>query len=177
MTLSEDNLLTRALDNVTSQRAEFRTETELVGRIIRYLSGRKTTWGRVQILTEWDYRSGITDVLARTRRKEVIAFEAKLSDWRRAIYQAYRNTTFAWRSYVVLPERVARRAGKNPDVFGNYGVGLCACDDRGLSVLIEAHNSEPLMEWLTKRAHATFDGLVNVTPGSDQPRQSPLPAA
>jgi hypothetical protein len=177
MTLSEDNLLTRALDNVTSPSADFRTETDLVGRIIRYLRGRKTPWGRVQILTEWDYRSGITDILARTSRKEVIALEAKLSDWRRAIYQAYRNTTFARRSYVVLPERVARRAEKNPDVFGNYGVGLCACGDRGLSVLIEAHNSEPLMEWLTKRAHATFDGLANVTPGSDRPRQSPLPAA
>jgi hypothetical protein len=174
-----DNCLTRVLDSVGSRNPGFRSEAELVSRLIRSLSGRNTPWGRVQLLSEWDYRSGITDVLARTNRKEVIAFEAKLSDWRRAIYQAYRNTSFASRSYVVLPNHVAKRAERTPEMFGNYGVGLCACDDRGLSVLIEAHSSEPLMEWLTKRAHATFDGLMNVTktPRSDRPRQSPLPAA
>jgi hypothetical protein len=150
-----------------------------VDRTIRFLNRHKTPWGQVQTVTEWDYRSGITDILARTTRNEVIAFEAKLSDWRRAIYQAYRSTTFALRSYVVLPERVARRAEKSPEMFMNYGVGLCACADGELSVLIEARYSEPLMEWLTRRAHATFDGLINVTrpSGSDRPRRSPLPAA
>ena len=148
-------------------------------RTIRFLNRRKTPWGQVQTVTEWDYRSGITDILARTKRNEVIAFEAKLSDWRRAIYQAYRNTTFALRSYVVLPEHVARRAQKSPDTFMNYGVGLCACADGELSVLIEARYSEPLMEWLTRRAHATFDGLINGTrpTGSDRRRQNPLSAA
>ena len=171
--------MTRALHTSASRSTGFRTETELVDRIIGFLNGRKTPWGQVQTLTEWDYRSGITDILVRTRRNEVIAFEAKLRDWRRAIYQAYRNTTFALRSYVVLPERVARRAEKSPEMFTNYGVGLCACADGELSVLIEARNSEPLIEWLTKRAHATFDGLINVTrpPGSDGLRQSPLRAA
>jgi hypothetical protein len=171
--------LISALDKNRSASRGFSSEAELVNRIIRVLSRRDTPWGRVQLLTEWDYRSGITDVLARTSRKEVIAFEAKLNDWRRAIYQAYRNTSFASRSYVVLPNHVAVRAERSRDMLENYGVGLCACDDRGLSVLIEAPTSEPLMEWLTKRAHATFDGLMNVTrtPGSDRPRQSPLPAA
>jgi hypothetical protein len=171
--------LTGILDGDRSANPGFRSEAELVSRIIRSLSGRNTAWGRVQLLTEWDYRSGITDVLARTNQKEVIAFEAKLNDWRRAIYQAYRNTSFASRSYVVLPTHVATRAEKSPEMFENYGVGLCACDNRGLSVLIEAQTSEPLMEWLTKRAHATFDGLKNVTrtPRSDRPRHSPLPTA
>jgi hypothetical protein len=173
--------LTRAHATCTSQRTgfRFRTEAELVDRIVRFLNGRKTPWGPVQTLTEWDYRSGITDILARTKRNEVIALEAKLTDWRRAIYQAYRNTTFALRSYVVLPERVASRAEKSVEMFTNYGVGLCACADHKLSVLIEARNSEPLMEWLTTRAHATFDGLINVTnpPRPDGTRQIPLPAA
>jgi hypothetical protein len=171
--------LTRALDTRTAQRDAFRTETQLVERIVRFLNGRKTPWGQVQTLTEWDYKSGITDILARTKCNEVIAFEAKLSDWRRAIYQAYRNTTFALRSYVVLPERVARRAEQSAEMFANYGVGLCACADRELTVLIEAHNSDPLMEWLTARAHVAFDGLINGTkhPRPDGLRESPLPAA
>ncbi len=176
---SEDNCLTRALNDVCSINSSFRSEAELVGRIVKSLNRRTTPWGRVQLLTEWDYRSGITDILARTSRREVIAFEAKLSDWRRAIYQAYRNTTFASRSYVVLPNHIAQRARRNAEIFDGYGVGLCACDDHSISVLIDAHTSEPLMDWLTKRAHATFDGLMNVTrtARSDRPRQSPLPAA
>jgi hypothetical protein len=150
-----------------------------VNRTIRFLNGRRTPWGPVQTVTEWDYRSGIADILVRTKRNEVIAFEAKLSDWRRAVYQAYRNTTYALRSYVVLPELVARRAEKSPETFTNYGVGLCAYTEGELSVLIEARCSEPLMEWLTRRAHATFDGLFNATkhPGSDRLRRSRLSAA
>jgi hypothetical protein len=175
----ESKCLTPAVHNVRSRSTGFRSEAELVDQIVRVLGGRNTPWGRVQILTEWDYRSGVTDILVRTNQKEVIALEAKLIDWRRAIYQAYRNTSFASRSYVVLPSRVAMRAAGNPNMFGNYGVGLCACDNGHLSVLIEAHTSAPLMEWLTKRAHATFDGQMNVTrtARSDRPRQSPLPAA
>lgn len=168
-----------ALDNVASRNTSFRSEAELVDRVIQSLKRRNTAWGKVQLLTEWDYRSGITDVLARTNRNEVIAFEAKLTDWRRAVYQAYRNTSFASRSYVIVPSNIANRAEKSPEIFGEYGVGLCACDDRGLSVRIEARTSEPLMEWLTKRAHATFDGFLNVarTPRSHRSRQSPVPAA
>ena len=167
------------LDKGTRQNVGFGSETELVDRVIRFLKRRESPWGRVQTLTEWDYRSGITDILARTRHREVIAFEAKLTDWRRAIHQAYRNTTFALRSYVVLPDQVARRAEGSTDLFTSHGVGLCACAARGLSILIEARESDPLMEWLTRRAHATFDGLINVTrtAGSGGLRQSPLPAA
>jgi len=170
--------LNTALDKGIRQNVGFRSETELVDRVIRFLKRHKSPWGRVQTLTEWDYRSGITDILARTQHNEVIAFEAKLTDWRRAIHQAYRNTTFALRSYVVLPDQVAKRAKASTEIFTSYGVGLCACTARGLSVLIEARESDPLMEWLTKRAHATFDGLINVTrtAGPSGLRQSPLPA-
>jgi hypothetical protein len=171
--------LTSTLDKGIRHSVGFRSETELVDRVIQFLNRRKTPWGRVQTLTEWDYRSGITDILARTKNNEVIAFEAKLADWRRAIHQAYRNTTFALRSYVVLPDQVARRAEKSVEMFTSYGVGLCACAERGLSILIEARTSDPLMEWLTKRAHATFDGMFNVTStaGSSGLRESALPAA
>src|SRR2546427_5324293 len=39
-----------------------------------------------------------------------ISFEAKLKDWRYALDQAYRNTCFAHKSYVVVPEATALTA-------------------------------------------------------------------
>jgi hypothetical protein len=137
----------------------FESEAQLVDRLVTVLERRTTPWGRLQVLTEWDYRSGITDVLARTARKELIAFEAKLSNWRRAVYQAYRNTSFVVRAYVALPEIVAERLGSYRDVFARYGVGLCSLGRHRMSILVEARSSDPVMTWLASRAQASFDGM------------------
>ena len=99
----------------------------------------------------------MADVLARNHSHALIAFEAKLSDWRRACHQAYRSTAYADVVYVVLPETVASRAAKESEVFARYGVGLVSCSVRRVSVVIEAKVCEPLMKWLKARAHATFD--------------------
>jgi hypothetical protein len=155
--------LTQSIPTTSSQ-IVFKSEAELVGEFVSVLRRRATPWGRLQLLTEWDYRSGITDVLARTPQNELIAFEAKLTNWRRAVFQAYRNTSFAARAYVVLPERVARRVSLDDGIFARYGVGLCTCSNRQLSVLIEARTSEPLMDWMTKRAQAAFDRISNGHP-------------
>lgn len=123
----------------------------------------------MQAISEWDYRTGITDVLVRNGRNEIIAFAAKLTDWRRARYQAYRTTSFARRAYVVLPEEVALRAHKHGEFFKRLGVGLCACSPRRLSVLLEAASTEPVMEWLTEKAHTTFDGIFKRRRGQSPP--------
>jgi len=155
----------------------FRSESQLVRRLVGILETNATPWGRVQTLTEWDYRTGVTDVLARNRRNELIAFEAKLTDWRRACQQAYRNTTFAVRAYVVLPEAVANRVQACGELFARYGVGLCALSSRELSVLIEARPTQPLMEWLTTHAHSTFDRMFDVRTGFGGRRRARLRAA
>jgi hypothetical protein len=143
------------------QKSSFRSEAQLVRRFVGLLNQQDSPWTGVQTIREWDYRTGITDVLVRNGRNELIAFEAKLTDWRRACYQAYRTTSFALRAYVVLPEEVAQRAYKYGEFFTRFGVGLCACSSRRLSVLLEAQPAEPIMEWLTEKAHATFDGIFN----------------
>lgn len=43
----------------------------------------RTRYGSVQVSREWDHKSGFVDVLARDDSKAILAFEAKLSDWRR----------------------------------------------------------------------------------------------
>lgn len=158
--------------------AVFASEAQLVRTVVDIMGSPESPWGCLQTLTEWDYRTGITDVLARTPRNELIAFEAKLTDWRRACHQAYRNTSFAGRAYVVLPEPVAVRVHAYGGTFARYGVGLCACGPSELSVLIEARAKEPLMEWLTNRAHTTFDGMLDARPnGFSGCRRNRLQAA
>jgi hypothetical protein len=49
----------------------------------------------VSFACEFDYSRGRTDVVALRDGEHVIAFEAKLKDWRTALHQAYRNTCFA----------------------------------------------------------------------------------
>jgi len=156
----------------------FETEAQLVQTLVAIMNEGRTPWGCLQTLTEWDYRTGVTDVLARTPHGELIAYEAKLTNWRRACYQAYRNTTFAARAYVVLPEDVATRVQSYGETFARYGVGLCACSARSLSVLIEARPTQPLMEWLTNRAHTTLDRTLNANSnGLGGSRRSRLQAA
>lgn len=141
----------------------------MVEQFVTLLKEGRTPWGNLQATTEWDYRTGITDVLVRTAEGQLVAFEAKLTDWRRASHQAYRNTTFAGRVYVLMPVRAAERARAHEAQFAKYGIGLCSIDADRICVLIEAPETEPLLPWLHKRAHSFFD---TVSLGqNDKPRR------
>lgn len=134
-------------------------ESDLVQDFLELLQDGESPWGAVETTTEWDYRTGITDVLARTTDGYLVAFEAKLTDWRRATHQAYRNTTFAERAYVVMPSKAAEKARVHAEIFSRYGVGLCAVQKNSVSIIIEAPalGSEPLLPWMHRRAHVFFD--------------------
>jgi len=54
----------------------------------------------------------------------LIAFEAKLLDWRKALVQAFRYRYYADESIVVLPVKAARQAVKSRHLFRQFGVGL-----------------------------------------------------
>lgn len=135
----------------------FTSESSLVERLLAHLRSGESPWGGLEATTEWDYRTGVADVLARTAARELVAFEAKLTDWRRASHQAYRNTAYVGRAYVVLPSRVAHRVKSNAAAFAKYRIGLCAIDACKIDVLIEATTSEPLLPWLHRRAQSFFD--------------------
>jgi hypothetical protein len=55
---------------------------------------------------------------------EISTIEAKLSNWRRALAQAYRHQTFAARSWVLLDAARAGGALKNIEKFKRLNVGL-----------------------------------------------------
>ena len=102
--------------------------------------------------TEFNYFSGKTDLIAQTKSGEIIAFEAKLYKWRKAVNQAYRNTTFAHYSYVILPETKINRALSNRQLFEKNRIGLCSIGRDGINIHINAPNNEPVQHWLTTLA-------------------------
>lgn len=92
----------------------FDTEQELVDRLLVLLETDAPRWGPVRVASEVFYSRGRTDAVALGDGDILIAFEAKLTDWKTALQQAYRNTCFAHTSYVVLPKAAALRAGQYP---------------------------------------------------------------
>lgn len=141
-------------------------ESELVKDLIRNLPHSTfAERGPLQFLTEFNYLRGRADVIAVTKKGEVIAFEAKLDRWREALHQAYRNTCFAHRSYVALPEESAIKASRYVEEFIVRSVGICVIADGEIVVAQDARRLEPIQPWLSKKALAATTG--GTTGGSD----------
>lgn len=136
----------------------FKTEATLVNCFLSAVDAGKSTFGGLEVTTEWNHKAGFVDVLARDSSNALIAFEAKLHDWKRAFLQAYKNTAYANRTYVVMPDNAARRALQYESEFKFRGIGLCAIGEGEVRVLIEACEQEPLLSWVRRLAHQHFDG-------------------
>ncbi len=132
---------------------DFPSEAALVEALMNGLRGAMSLWGLTKTAAEFDYASGRTDVIALTGENELIAFEAKLTRWRDALNQAFRNTFFAHRSYVVLPVRTAAIAARYAADFARRRTGLCSVSDNAVNVILPAPSiSCPVQPWLA--AHA-----------------------
>ena len=105
-----------------------------------------------ELADEFNYLNGRVDVIAKSEEGLLIAFEAKLKKWRIALNQAYRNSSFAHLSYVVLPTDSAMNALRNYNEFLKRGVGLCSVNSHGIKIEIDAKKNEPLQPWLTDSA-------------------------
>jgi hypothetical protein len=131
----------------------YSTEKMLVEQLVRVLAREGNPWGPISVSCEFFYSRGRTDVVALTDRNVLIAFEAKLKDWRCALDQAYRNTCFAHKSYVVVPEATALTAFSYVAEFKRRGVGLCYVDVAGeVCVLEEPELSTPIEPWVAMQA-------------------------
>lgn len=130
----------------------FDTEQMLVDQLLLLLETDATCWGPVRTTSEFFYSRGRTDVLALGDGDTLIAFEAKLTDWKTALQQAYRNTCFANSSYVVLPLSTALMARQYLGEFQKRGVGLCYVDGENVIVLHESPLNQPLEPWLASEA-------------------------
>ena len=134
----------------------FTEEDTLVRAFLTQMQTASSQWNPRSVLREFDYISGRTDVLSLSVGGEVVAFEAKLTDWRKAIHQAWRNTSFANRVYVVLPRDRGVAALRHRQEFERKGVGLCLVDCGGHEVVIEGAAFEPVIPWLHNKAKRTL---------------------
>lgn len=131
----------------------YESENFLVETLLDELVSEGTPWGLVDVQREFDYARGRTDVVVVTPALNVVAFEAKLTRWRDALQQAYKNRCYADASYIVVPKSTATQAMRFLHEFTRRGVGLCYIDcDEGLVVVSESCVSEPLQPWLRERA-------------------------
>jgi len=134
----------------------YSSESALVEDLLADLRRTTSPWGRLRTSTEFDFQRGRTDVVA-LASLGILAFEAKLTKWRNALHQAYRNRCFASRSFVVLPPPVAKRAVRFEGEFKRRGVGLCSLGEATnwrIEILVEALEAEPWQQWLASVAEA-----------------------
>lgn len=74
---------------------------------------------------------------------EIVTIEVKVKNWKRAIEQAARNRIFAHRSFIALPDLVARRIRLEP-ILRQLGIGLLSVsDDNTISVLRRSRHNKP----------------------------------
>ena len=151
-------------------RMSFTTEQELVERAIQHLPVRRwlkmpddaTLFQR----TEVQGLFGIPDLLAvhapcaRTKRRRImpsIAFEMKLSDWRRGLVQAFRYRSFATFSFLVLDNARTKSAVANADRFRLANVGLIGINgDGSFEVYVWPERETPFSPYL----HAALVEIV-----------------
>lgn len=139
-------------------RAALRYENEmaLVDQLAALVSGGAIEWLNRALVREFDYASGRTDLLTLAVTDQVVAFEAKLTNWRKAMDQAWRNTSFANKVFVVLPRECARPALAHRAEFEASGVGLCLMDENGVEIVWNGSDHRPVLPWLHKKARASL---------------------
>lgn len=71
-----------------------------------------------------------------------ISVELKISNWKRALWQAAVNTELADKSYVALWESSIDRALANRALFESYGVGIISVSRQGASFILHGEHRE-----------------------------------
>lgn len=130
----------------------FKFESTLVTNLEQILKRNDNPFSQLSLAFEFNYQAGRVDIVATNLDGQLIGFEAKLSRWRTAIHQAYRNTSFTHYSYVVLPEPIALKALKWRFEFERRLIGLCSINLTDINILIPAAKKSPLQPWLTETA-------------------------
>lgn len=130
----------------------FPNERSLVDSFVEHLQGTDCPWGPLDVAVEFFYQRGRVDIIGCTANGDIVAFEAKLSRWRAALQQAYRNTCFAHRSYVLLPRAAALLAAQYEMEFIRRRVGLCYLVEGKLIVAFHPPRAEPIQPWLSAQA-------------------------
>lgn len=75
---------------------------------------------------------------------EVVSIEVKVKNWKDAIAQSARNYIFSHRTFVALPEPLAKRI-RHEILFKQFGIGLISVNDNGnLNLIRRSRHHQPL---------------------------------
>lgn len=130
----------------------YKSEAMLVQDFMAELSKQENTLNVSEFNVEFNYQNGRVDVVGTLETGELISIEAKLNKWKKALNQAFRNTSFSHYSYVLLPKKIAENAKKYSHEFNRRSVGLCSFDESNIYIEISAKKSIPIQPWLTQSA-------------------------
>lgn len=103
---------------------------------------------------EWKGLFGVPDYVCFDKQGDdiqVISFELKLTDWRRAMVQAFRYKSFSHLAYVVMPETTVENAKLHINEFQQYGIGLISFGLNGLHVICDSQLSTPYSPQLSDK--------------------------
>ncbi len=97
---------------------------------------------------------------------EILAVEAKVSDWRKGAIQAKRYQVFANRTYLAVAGRYQHRVDRS--LLREHRIGLMSVDEQGVYELIPAPSLEPrdqdrfnlATEWLWRYRRRELRGRV-----------------
>lgn len=130
----------------------YKSEASLVEEFMAQLSKENNPFNVNDFAVEFNYLNGRVDIVGTSNCGELLAFEAKLNKWKKALNQAFRNTSFSHYSYVLLPKLIADRVKKYSIEFKRRSVGLCSFQGSSIRIEISAQKSEPIQPWLTESA-------------------------
>lgn len=71
--------------------------------------------------------------------QQTISVELKISDWKRALWQAVVNFQVSNESYIAIWHEYVHRATKQRSLLSSYGVGLIAVDSRQAAIVIPSN--------------------------------------
>jgi hypothetical protein len=101
---------------------------------------------------------------------EFWAFELKLQDWKRALYQSLNSKTFAQNTTVVLSKKWVHRAQNEIDLFIKLKVGLASLDSETgeFDLIVAPRRRKPVSTYFYYYALGKFLQRVLTSAGSKQ---------
>ena len=79
----------------------------------------------------------LIDVVCLNRSTQfTTAVELKVSDWKKALWQASLNLQVAHESYIAIWHSFVHRAANNADLLNSYGVGLISVTEASAEILL-----------------------------------------
>lgn len=108
----------------------------------------------IKIIKEPKGLFGVPDVLL--YNGYIIAIEFKLRNWKQAIKQAYRYTSFSYESYVLLDKQYASNIKNHIDEFMRFNIGLGVVDEHSIEFYYKPKVKVPYSSELMSKALELF---------------------